>query len=103
MFASLFHSVIDVLNGTLQMDLGDAVDADFGMGCVVLIGVKVDDDGSYYCCSYCYYGSAPTPAVVSDVVRPGSFFFAAINHPLVLAFPVSFCDRPCRERGGRRY
>lgn len=73
------------------MDFGEAVDADFGMGCVALIGVRVDDGGSYYYCSYCYCGSALTPAVVSDVVRPGSFFFAATNHPLVLAFPVSSC------------
>lgn len=47
------------------MDFGEAVDADFGMGCVALIGVRVDDGGSYYYCSYCYCGSALTPAVVS--------------------------------------
>ena len=47
------------------MDFGDAVGADFGIGCVVLIDVRVDDGGSYYCCSRCYYGSALTPAVVS--------------------------------------
>jgi hypothetical protein len=82
--AVLFHVTVDALNEILQMDFGDAVDAEFGKGCVVLAVVWADD-GSCCCCSHCYRDSVLSPAVVSNVRCERLHDRVLVKHTLMCA------------------